>query len=44
MKRFIKPPENKKARQWLWFAALWFGGLSVVLVLSYLIRLAMGIE
>jgi hypothetical protein len=28
----------KKQRQWLWFAALWCGGLLTTLGLSYLFR------
>lgn len=27
-----------KQRQWLWFAALWCGGLIAALLLSYLVR------
>jgi uncharacterized membrane protein len=27
-----------KQRQWLWFAALWCGGLTAVFLLSYLAR------
>jgi uncharacterized membrane protein len=27
-----------KQRQWLWFATLWCGGLTAVLLLSYLTR------
>jgi len=30
---------TEKQRQWLWFAALWCGGLLAALLLSYLIRL-----
>jgi hypothetical protein len=26
---------TEKQRQWLWFAALWGGGLAAVLALSY---------
>ncbi len=29
---------SKKQRQWLWFAALWVGGLTATLVLARLIR------
>jgi uncharacterized membrane protein len=29
---------SKKQRQWLWFAALWLGGLAATLVLARLIR------
>jgi uncharacterized membrane protein len=29
---------SKKQRQWLWFAALWVGGLAATLVLARLIR------
>ena len=29
---------KKKKRQWLWFAALWCGGLIAVFILSYLVR------
>ena len=25
-------------RQWLWFAVLWFGGLSTTILLAYLVR------
>jgi len=28
-----------KARQWMWFFALWFGGLFTVVVLTYPIKL-----
>jgi hypothetical protein len=27
-----------KQRQWLWFAALWCGGLTATFFLSYLVR------
>ncbi len=30
---------TEKQRQWLWFAALWCGGLIAAFVLSYLVRL-----
>jgi len=29
---------TEKQRQWLWFAALWFGGLLAAFFLSYLAR------
>jgi uncharacterized membrane protein len=29
---------SKKHRQWIWFAALWLGGLAATLVLARLIR------
>ena len=29
---------TEKKRQWLWFAALWCGGLAATLALSYLLR------
>ena len=29
---------TEKQRQWLWFAALWCGGLITVLLLAYLDR------
>lgn len=29
---------SKKKRQWLWFAALWVGGLAATLALARLIR------
>jgi uncharacterized membrane protein len=29
---------SKKQRQWLWFAALWGGGLAATLILARLIR------
>jgi uncharacterized membrane protein len=29
---------TEKQRQWLWFAALWCGGLFTVFLLSYLVR------
>ena len=29
---------SKKQRQWLWFAALWVGGLAATLALARLIR------
>jgi len=31
-------PLSKKQRQWLWFAALWVGGLAATLALARLIR------
>lgn len=30
---------HPKLQQWLWFIALWFGGLFTVLVLTYPIKL-----
>jgi hypothetical protein len=27
-----------KKRQWLWFAALWCGGLAATFLLSYIVR------
>jgi uncharacterized membrane protein len=29
---------TERQRQWLWFAALWCGGLMAVFLLSYLAR------
>ena len=29
---------TEKKRQWLWFAALWCGGLFAAFLLSYLVR------
>ena len=29
---------SKKQRQWLWFAALWCGGLAATLMLARLVR------
>jgi len=29
---------TERQRQWLWFAALWCGGLAAVLTLSYIFR------
>ena len=29
---------TKKQRQWLWFVALWIGGLMAAFLLSYLVR------
>jgi hypothetical protein len=29
---------TEKQRQWLWFAALWCGGLIAAILLSYLAR------
>jgi hypothetical protein len=40
MKRFSNNISVKQ-RQWLWFIALWFGGLLAVASLSYAIRLLM---
>ncbi|MDJ0829263.1 MAG: hypothetical protein QNI92_05380 [Desulfobacterales bacterium] len=34
----MKAPTDKK-RQWLWFVALWCGGLTAALILGYLVRL-----
>ncbi len=34
---------NQRTRQWLWFIGLWSGGLASVLLLSYLIKWAMGV-
>jgi hypothetical protein len=31
-------PLSTKQRQWLWFAALWIGGLAATLILARLIR------
>lgn len=33
--------ERPKTKQWLWFAALWLGGLLTVMSLAYPIKLAM---
>ena len=35
---------SPKQRQWLWFVALWCCGLFSVFALSYVVRIAMGIE
>ncbi|MGD8542228.1 MAG: hypothetical protein PVI39_08050 [Desulfobacteraceae bacterium] len=37
-KRLCNMALSKKQRQWLWFAALWVGGLVATLVLARLIR------
>ncbi len=34
----MKALTNNKKRQWLWFAALWCGGLMAAFVLSYVVR------
>jgi len=36
-------PLTKKQQQWLWFLALWCGGLAAAALLAYLVRLIMGI-
>ena len=33
---------STRARQWLWFAALWCAGLAAALALGGVIKLAMG--
>ena len=35
---------TKKQQQWVWFIGLWCGGLTVVLLLAYLIRWMMRIS
>lgn len=37
----IKPPKNEKLRQWLWFIALWLGGLCTALGIGYAIKFLM---
>ena len=34
---------SKRQKQWLWFIALWFSGLGTVLLISYVIKLIMGV-
>ena len=34
---------TKKQQQWLWFVALWFGGLAAAALLAYFVRLLMKI-
>ena len=34
---------TSKQKQWIWFLALWFGGLSLTMLLSFVIRMVMGI-
>jgi uncharacterized membrane protein len=36
-------PFTKKKRQWAWFIGLWCGGLSAVLLMSYIIKWMMRI-
>ena len=31
-------PLTDRQRQWMWFAALWCGGLSATLILAYVAR------
>lgn len=31
--------KNHKAKQWLWFVALWCGGLATVMAVTYPIKL-----
>jgi hypothetical protein len=35
---------SDKQRQWLWFIALWLGGLGSVLLMSQVIRMMMGLD
>ena len=37
-------PFTKKQQQWVWFIGLWCGGLTAVLLLSYIIRWMMRIS
>lgn len=34
-------PLTKKQKEWLWFAALWCGGLASALTLGYMIKFFM---
>jgi hypothetical protein len=36
-------PRTKKQKEWMWFFALWCGGLAAAALLAYLVRLIMGI-
>lgn len=39
----MKRPLTEKQRQWLWFAALWCGGLLSVLTLGYGLKFFMAL-
>lgn len=45
MNRTIKTylAQRPKLREWVWFAALWLGSLSAVLLLGYSIKFFMGL-
>jgi hypothetical protein len=39
----MSQPTNRKFKQWMWFVALWCGGLLSVFALSMIIKMIMNI-
>jgi hypothetical protein len=38
----VKPPDRSLAQRLLWFAALWFGGVGTVALISFALKLWIG--